>query len=103
MWTGDLAPARVLIRIQGLHSEPYSRYRAAYMRDHPPTISNDAPSWLGWTQEAGMLAALTNVQLMKGSRKKLPQSALVKTPADQKAKPKVFSSIADFAANFTRR
>lgn len=104
LWTGDIAPARVLVRIQGLHTEPYSRFRSAWYTDHPPKLGDGAPPWLGFTQEAGLLTALLNFTMQKAAgKKKLNPRDLVKTPADQKPKTKVFRTIAEFADNFRRR
>ncbi|MFD5599176.1 hypothetical protein ACFWHR_03870 [Leucobacter sp. NPDC058333] len=85
-------------------SDPHSRFRAAWLEEHPPKLSDGAPSWLHWTPEASLLATLGNLKLASFPKKRGQRSVeLIKTPADQRVKAKRFSSIRDFASNFSRR
>ena len=105
MFTGCIDPGRVLARIQGLHSEPWSRFRAAYLTKHPPSVKEDAaPSWVGFSHDSALLTTVANLlitELKSNGGKKAKRGDLVKTPMDA-AKKHTFDSIEDFAKNFGR-
>lgn len=79
--------------VSGLMYVPYSRFRAAFYEDNPPSYDGvetggATPGWLGWTTEAGYLVTLTNtvIALLAGKEGK---SALLKYPtsARESAQP----------------
>ncbi|WP_159794451.1 hypothetical protein [Puerhibacterium puerhi] len=83
MWAGHLEPREVLVRIHGLMTEPWSRFRAAHLRDNPPDVTggDGVPSWLGWTPSTQYLVTVANLLITKWGGKKAKPS-LLKTPAD---------------------
>lgn len=86
----------MLTLINGLQSQPWSRYRAAILTESPPTATAGAPGWLGWTPEAARLTYLTDVVIASNSKR---QPKPLPTPFDVK-KVRRAANLSEFAGLF---
>jgi hypothetical protein len=98
VWSGKVSAAHVLDLVSGLWDEPWSRFRARVLRDHPPTApeTSTAPSWLGWTPEVSRLTTIVDLVVTALSGKQKPKPS---PRPETKAAP---MSIREAAAAFER-
>jgi hypothetical protein len=86
LWLGSVTIDEMADLITELYNEPGSHYRAAYLRDNPPTVNHQddgkqyEADWLGHTQAAELLRLIYNLLAQYASGGKIDKTGLVGAP-----------------------